>query len=245
MKDCVVIEIFVAYLRDNGYPDLCIDQIPDKENRQSKDIDAIAGPFAIEHTSIDTLPNQRGKSDWFMRVVGGLELPISPYRLNITLEYDAIAEGQNWAAIREAIKTWVIEDCPQLQDGRHTLENLPGIPFRLRVKKASDRPPRIMFSRIESEDESLPDRIRQHLEEKEKIKKLAPYQQLGFITVLLIESDDIALMNSSLMANALRQVFPDGLLPGLDEVWYVDTSISSEIEFQNLTNYLNRAIPGE
>ncbi len=54
MKDDDVIEAFITYLRDNGYPDLRIDGRPDKENRQSKDIDANAKPFAIEHTLIPT-----------------------------------------------------------------------------------------------------------------------------------------------------------------------------------------------
>jgi len=88
MKDLEVVEEFVALLAVNGYPGLCVEKWPERENRNSPDIDVIAGPFAIEHTSIDTLPNQRGKSDWFMRVVGGLgeELPRLPYRLNIILE---------------------------------------------------------------------------------------------------------------------------------------------------------------
>jgi hypothetical protein len=237
MKDDEVVNAFIAYLRDNGYPNLCVDRRPDEENRQSKDIDAIAGEFAIEHTSIDTLPNQRGRSDWFKRATGALEkdLPTPRYRLNISLEYDAINKGQNLAAIREALRTWIIEDCPQLTDGRHTLENLPGIPFRLRVTKLSDRPPRIIFNRIAPEDKSLPGRIRKHLEEKEKIKKLAPYKARGLITVLLIESDDIALMNWDIMLKALRKAFPEGLLTGIDRIWYVDTSIATEMEFSDFT----------
>ena len=247
MKDHEVVDAFVAYLRDNGYPNLRINQRPDEENRESKDIDAIAGQFAIEHTSIDTLPKQRGKSDWFMRVTGGLEkaLPIPPYRLNITLEYDAITKAQNWGYIRNALKSWITQDSAHLQDGRHILDNIPGVPFRLQVTKQSGRPPRIIFGRIAPEDESLPARIRQQLEEKEKIKKLAPYQGRGFITVFLIESDDIALMNSYKMGNAIRQAYHDGVPRGLDEVWCVDTSIPSEIEFQNFTNYLNQARPGD
>lgn len=67
MKDHEVVEAFIAYLRDNGHPNLRVDRRPEEENRRSKDIEAIAGQFAIEHTSIDTLPNQRGKADWFMQ----------------------------------------------------------------------------------------------------------------------------------------------------------------------------------
>jgi hypothetical protein len=236
MKDHEVVEKFVAHLAVNGYPGLRIDKWPERENRNSPDIEAIAGQFAIEHTSIDTLPNQRGKSDWFMRAVGGLEkeLPKPPYRLNITLEYDAITIGQDWAAIRGSLKTWLIKDSPQLPDGRHTLENLPGIPFRLRVTKQSGRPPRIIFGRIAPEDESLPRRIRQQLDSK--IEKLAPYQARGLITVLLIESHDIALMNWDIMLEALRKAYPEGLPPRVDEIWHVDTSIPSEIEFRDFSD---------
>lgn len=242
MKDQEVVEEFVAYLAVNGYPGLLVDKWPERENRQSPDIDAIAGPFAIEHTSMDTLPNQRGKSDWFMRVVGGLEeeLPRLPYRLNITLEYDAITTGQNWAVIRKALKTWIIKNSPWLPDGRHTLENFPGIPFRLRVSKQSDRPPRIIFGRIAPENGSLPARIRHHLAEKGKIKKLAPYQDRGFITVLLIESEDIALMNDAKMLDAIGTAYPDGFPSSVDEIWFADTSIPSGIEFRNFTDRLKK-----
>lgn len=165
MKDYEVVEVFVAHLAVNEYPGLKIDNRPEEDANVPQDmrIDAIAGQFAIEHTSIDTLPSQRGKSDWFVRVVGGLEndLPTPQYRLNITLEYDAINKGQNWAVIRKAIEAWIIKDCPQLPGGHHVLENLTGIPFRLRITKKSDRPPRIIFGRLAPEDKSLPARIRQ------------------------------------------------------------------------------------
>jgi hypothetical protein len=237
MKDHEVVEAWVAHIAVNRYPGLKIDKRPEDDINvpQNMRIDAIAGQFAIEHTSIDSLPNQRGKSDWFMRAAGGLEkeVPKPLYRSNITLEYDAITIGQDWAAIRKALKTWVIEDCPQLLDGRHTLENLSGIPFRLRVTKQSDRPPRIIFARIAPEDKSLPGRIRHQLDSK--IKKLAPYQECGLITVLLIESDDIALMNEVKMLNAIRSAFPDGLPSSVGEIWYIDTSIPSEIEFRDFT----------
>lgn len=64
MNDCDVINAFVTYLWENGHSCLQVDRWPDKENRNLADIDAIAGAFAIEHTSIDTLPNQRRDSDW-------------------------------------------------------------------------------------------------------------------------------------------------------------------------------------
>ena len=71
MTDYDVINVFVEHLRINGHPGLHVDRWPDKGNLNSSDIDAIAGPFAIEHTSVDTLPNQRRDADWFMRAAGG------------------------------------------------------------------------------------------------------------------------------------------------------------------------------
>jgi hypothetical protein len=53
--------------------------------------------------------------------------------------------------------------------------------------------------------------------------------------VLLIESEDIALMNDIKMLDAMRSAYPQGLPPGLNRVWYVDTSIPSEIEFRDFT----------
>jgi hypothetical protein len=97
MNDREVVEAFVAHLGSNGHAGLKVDRRPDEENRGSPDVDAIAGRFVIEHTSVDTVPNQRRDSDWFMRAVGDLEreLEVSQARLNITIEYDAVAPGQD------------------------------------------------------------------------------------------------------------------------------------------------------
>ena len=133
MNDRNVINAFVAYLRENGHPRLQVDRWPDSENRDSIDIDAIAGTLAIEHTSIDTLPNQRRDSYWFTRVVGGIESELPnrlPFRLSITLEYEAVTKGQDWAAIREGLKNWITNEAPLLREGRHVLYGMPGIVIR-------------------------------------------------------------------------------------------------------------------
>ena len=96
MKDYIVIEAFVDYLRDNGFPDLCIDRRPDEENRQSKDIDAIAGQFGIEHTFIPRFQDQKAQEDRFKQAMEGLEseLPTPPYELNICSEYYAVKKDR-------------------------------------------------------------------------------------------------------------------------------------------------------
>ena len=236
MNDRDVINAFVAHLRDHGHPGLQFKRRPDEENRGSPDIDAIAGAFAIEHTSIDTLPNQRRNSDWFMRAAGCLEQELDttpPFRLNITLEYDAVGTGQNWVAIRAALKNWVTNEALRLSDGRTFVENPPGIPFRLHVEKSSDRRPGVFFARFQPDDDTLPSRVKAAFDRK--AGKLSKYQMPGVTTILLIENDDIALMNIWKMIEAIRTAFPAGPPLGVDQVWYADTSIGNALEFQDLT----------
>jgi hypothetical protein len=112
MNDRDLIDAFVTHLREHGHPDLQVDSWPEDDNRNSPDIDAVAGAFAIECTSIDTLPNQRRDSDWFFQAVDGLQKELRfrlTFRLYITLEYGALRKGQDWAAIRHGLKDWVIE----------------------------------------------------------------------------------------------------------------------------------------
>jgi len=236
VKDCEVIEAFVEFLRARGHSGLRIDSWPEKTNHESPEIDAIAGAFAIEHTSVDTLANQRRDADWFTQVVGGLEteLAISPAcRLAITLEYHAVRPGQDWPAIRRALKVWITHVVSVLADGRHVVEDIRGVPFRLHVTKASDRPPRLSFARYEPVDDTLSARIR--LQFDRKAHKLVKYQGAGKTTVLLVENADIALMNAQKMLDAIRRAYPNGLPIGVDRLWYADTAIPDDIDFDDFT----------
>lgn len=236
MTDREVINVFVEYLRNFSHPGLTVDDWPEDKNRNSPDIDIIAGPYAIEHTSVDYLPNQRRDSDWFMRATHGLDQEFStiiPFRLNIRIEYDAIGKGQNWIAIREALKVWITQEAPKLLDGRHNLHNITGVPFRLHITKASNRRPGVFFARCLPEVGILSDRIRARFDCK--AKKLMKYQRPGITTILLVENNDIALMSASKMIEAIHQAYPHEFPLGIDEIWYADTSIPSEIEFRNFT----------
>jgi len=242
MKDREVIDAFVAHLGTGGHPGLHVERRPDVENRDSEDIDAIAGPFAIEHTSIDTVPNQRRDSDWFIRATGGLmeELgTVPPFRLSITLEYNAVRKGQNWAAIRGALKKFVGDEAPGLPEGQSVVESRADIPFRVHVVKSSGRRPGVFFSRFEPDDDTLSARLKCTVDRK--ARKLAKYHSAEFTTVLLVENNDIALMNECKMREAIRRAFPGGLPPSVDQVWYADTCLPSEIEFQELTPKLGES----
>lgn len=234
LEDRCVIDRFVAHLKKNGYPGIKVDQYPEDQNRSSPEIDAIAGPFAIEHTRIDTLPDQSRKSYMFGQVVDGLEEELSSlmsFRLKITLEYDAVTTKQNWKAINQTLRNWVIKESSYLEDGHYVLDNVPDIPFPLDVVKDSYRRPKLVFYRFSPNDKTLPARIKRLCDKK--AAKLAKYQALEKTTLLLIESNDIAHMHSSIMRQEIRKAYPNGLPPGVDKIWYADTADVRDIPFED------------
>lgn len=244
MTDREVVDRFVEHLASREAPGLVVDRRPDDENRSSSDIDAIAGRFAVEHTSIDTVLDQRLHDDWFMQVVDGLETELSPSlpcRLRIAIAWDAVRKGQDWAAVREALSGWVLREAAGLPEGCSVVDSAPGIPFGLRVTKASDRPPRLVFMRLAPQDDTLSARVRRQLDRK--AAKLKPYREKDFSTILLVESSDIALMSDGLMIESLQQAYAGNMPDGVDRVWFVDTSIPEELEFQEFTAALAQGLP--
>ena len=123
MDDKDIVDSFISHLRENGHLGLRLDSRPDLDHRNSTDIDAIAGDLAIEHTSIDTIENQRRDSKWFASVADPLEDQFKnalPFRLRLIFPYDGIAKGQDWdAVVRETLASWVSSSAGALSDGSH------------------------------------------------------------------------------------------------------------------------------
>ena len=102
MDECDTITAFVRVLAHRtGNPTLVVDRWPDKEPRTGPitepEIDAVAGKFAIEHTSIDSVTDQRERNASFLDVVRGLDSLIKEHvgcGFTVTLEFDAIGKGK-------------------------------------------------------------------------------------------------------------------------------------------------------
>lgn len=237
-KDRKVIEAFVGYLGAHGYTGLKVDEWP--EDSKQNDIDAIAGPFAIEHTSVDTISKQRECSDWFMKAIGNLESELRDiaYRLKISIEYGAIRKGRKWDDIKKAIKEWIVIVSPQLGDGNHVIENATNIPFRLYIYKQSNRPAGIFIGRFAPSDNTFSLRIRELFDQK--IDKLSRYHGANKTTLLLIENEDIALMNEPKMFDGINKAYLAGFPQSVDKVWYADTSIVDNLEFYDFTGQMRR-----
>lgn len=240
MDERDVICRFVSHLGSlNASPNLLVDRWPDKENRKEPEIDAIAGAFAIEHTSIDSVANQRQLDDWYLRVVKGLDHVIRESvdcGLTITLDFYAIGKGMHWNGIRADLENWIVDHAPCLAIGNHEIilptSTPTEFPIVMRVWK-KPAPSIVGFARFDPEDDTLPVRIRKLLDRKSR--KLRKYQGSSGTTIILIENDDIALMNEAKMLDALREAYPDGLPQGVDQIWFADTSIPDKPQFRNFT----------
>ncbi len=75
---------------------------------------------------------------------------------------------------------------------------------------------------------------------KRKAAKLSKYHDRGLITILLVESEDLALMDESMMFDSIRAAYPAGLPDGVNKIWFADTSIPSEIEFVDFTSHIEK-----
>ena len=240
MDERGVICAFVSHLGSlKGSPNLSVEHWPDKENRTEPEIDAIAGDFAIEHTSIDSVANQRRLDDWYLRVVEGLGQDISDCvdcGLTITFDFYAIGKGMDWSGIRADLKNWIVDRARSLENGSHEIilptSTPTEFPVVMRVGK-KPAPSCVRFDRFDPEDDTLPARTRELLDRK--ARKLGKYQGSSSTTVILLENDDIALMNEGKMLDALREAYPDGLPHGVDEIWFADTSISDKPRFRDFT----------
>jgi hypothetical protein len=236
-----VIEAFVMYLAGKLYPGLQVFEWPDKNNTRTPDIDAIAGTaskrIAIEHTSADSLPNQRLHNDRFMEAIGFLEEELKGLincRLRVTIPFGSVPTGIPWNGVRDRLRSWILHDVPRLpyNDIVHSIR-IEGVPFPLTVQKSTSLTHGLFLARSVIEDTDFPQRIQSQIDRK--ALKLAKYRDSCDLLILLIENDDIANMNRGIMINAVKAAYCQYLPSGLDRIWYADSSISESTQFWNIT----------
>lgn len=236
-----VIEAFVMYLAGKLYPGLQIIEWPDKNNTRTSDIDAIAEivgkRIAIEHTSADSLPNQRLHNDRFMEAIGYLEEELKGQincRLRVTIPFGSVPTGMPWNGVRDRLRSWILHDVPQLpyNDIVHGIR-IEGVPFPLTVQKSTSVTHGLFLARSVIEDTDFPQRIQSQIDRK--ALKLAKYRHSCDLLILLIENDDIANMNRGIMINAVKAAYCQYLPSGLDRIWYADSSIPESTQFWNIT----------
>lgn len=221
--DRTCIRDFAKFLQEIGQPVSGVDDWP--EDRAQGEIDAILGPYALQHTSVDALPDKRRIDRPFDSVIAGVQDEFRGrlgFRLSITFDWNCIQKGQNWTEINQALREWISQEAPYLPDGRAEISSIPGIPFTFDVSKGCRlRSDGVYFARLASHDRSLSIRLHDQLVGRHnKLGVLGKYRSQGKTTLLLLESDDIAFMSDDTMATAFRDAFP--IWPEeLDELWFI------------------------
>lgn len=200
---------------------------PDEENRSTRDCDAIAKDkegraLAIEHTRIETFENQALDSRRFVETFEPIIPEIENHfkcKICITLPTFALSPGQNWKGIARILQSYLIENLEAVPWGISRHENIHGIPFHFEVDRNEDRSGLVRWAPRVNRVEELAKRIKSTLEKKKG--QLARYKQQGFRTMLILESEDIALVGhievykAFLLASEFTHVEP------FDCVWFI------------------------
>jgi len=209
------------------------DDQPTQEEKTDKKCDMIAEQgdlkVAIEHKTIDSLVDQRLDSDKFMRVVGHLEQELKgrfTYRLELSMAVGSVPTGMDWSAIKGNIGKWLLESAPslpcRLQD--HTIA---GVPFTVSISKEESDQPGLFVSRVapapEDREEQMVEVMKKTIEKADD--QLDSYHSARNHTILLLESDDIALANIPAIRLATSKALDAGVpSDNIDEFWLADTS---------------------
>ncbi len=269
LKKCLKKEdtkLIRSFCKDQG---MIILDFPDCRNRVSKDIDAIAQKnginYAIEHTSFNSLKDQKEKSSYFKQMIEGIEDKYQNlnYRLNIIIEWNSIKSEKeikekklkkkyNVSKINSSLINWIdeesLKDCftsDKYPYKTHRIKNYNNLPFDFLISKVvrtqlqkgvfisrsisenNDEE----FSKMFNESDELSDLI------SKKITKLKQEKYNGYQTILILESEDIALMHYGRLKEEVDKYF-SRKSEFIDQIWYCDTAVnhSARPEFQLIKN---------
>lgn len=194
--------------------------------------------YVLEHTLIESLPDQMRDDRQFMDLLGPLESELNgklppPGHYKLTVHFGAVKGAKNKAKIQDLIKSWVLQKAGCLDVGspatapRHFVTaKLDGVPFEITLYRWGDLPGlegRFLIQRFAPEDleERRRERIRIALDAK--CKKLAAGKKGIKKSILVLESNDIALANAVDIGKALTlELQRDGLqIP--DEIYSIGT----------------------
>lgn len=216
---------------------------PDEEERQREAVEILAQSesgshqFAIEHTRIESFPEQISDGAAFSRVLRPLETELSAelgghYWLIVPAGASERVRAKDTERVQDTIKKWVIEAARTLEakdpNSKKTdsiTVELDGVAFPLTLKRTRYPGPSFgIFSIVPEELEELrAQRVNSAL--TRKCLKLERCRQDGYSTVLVLESNDIQLANAGVIKDALTSA-QSGREDMPDYVYLVETEIA-------------------
>jgi hypothetical protein len=238
---------------------------PDKQNRTSEDCDVIAKlgdcEFAIEHTSIQSISNQRTEDEHLRKALGPLENELSGKmpksgRFDLRINYKAKLTGIKWKELRCRIKDWClrIADELELEPPKHyRKDTLEGVPFELCLYRERVANPKFdgkfYINRFAPENPEL-DLNKELYKALFHGEKVTNYRSKGYKTILLFESGtyDISSTTHQDIHNALNKVLPDfprdqlpdeiylAMSTGTEEWWFYHLHFNGFVEILGVWN---------
>jgi hypothetical protein len=203
---------------------------PDERNSRTRDIDAYAEadgatPLAVEHTRVETFLGQLQDNARFGDHYGQLEAELKHafgFELTLTLPVFAFQKGTKWADVRDTIRAWLLANAVTLPRGPSS-HQINGVPFTVAVNK--DTGNRFFVARRAPSDRDVRIELIQSFAEAlaDKNDQLSRYRADGARTVLILESQDIALVSHASLYKAFLQARPLAQTSNIEEVWLACT----------------------
>lgn len=215
---------------------------PDQVERQRPAVEFIveteSGQCAVEHTRVESFPNQIYSQKRLADFINSLERELegnlsTPGTYRLTLWQTGLDQMTNrqLSALQAELSAWVMRHAASLKpspSARLESESIrnaapPETPVRVRLYRSnriSARQFGVLFPVVDDLEDLRAERMITAL--KAKLPKLYEAKQGGRNSILVLESDDLALANQALIGDALIGALEQvGPLP--DEVYLVET----------------------
>ena len=207
--------------------------------------------YAIEHTQIEAFPGQIEADQKYMRLTRTVIAKVSGtlpgpahYELFLPMDTDLGVKSAELHNIRRDLIKWIRKEAKRLYEtngdrllrGRKSprfVDSIeakpPGFPYsvRLSVRPSCPGPGTLRCSRYHANDDKLKARRAKRLQRAlcDKCPKLMRCKDDGARTVLVLESDDLAMTDHVLVGEALASMLAERSdLP--DEIYLVETDLN-------------------
>ena len=136
----------------------------------------------------------------------------------------AIQKGQKWPDIKNALKAWLLANISAIPTGRSKV-SIPGLPFEVSLDRDDEMPPLFSVARWLDPALKVPEQLADNITAAliNKDDQLSRYKKDGNQTLLVLESQDIALVNRGTIYKAFPVALARTQLKHIDQVWLAQT----------------------
>jgi hypothetical protein len=219
---------------------LSVIERPDQVERRAQAVEMVCASasgetFAIEHTRIESFPQQIADGKSFEDLLGPIELGFAghaPGRFSLTVRVGATTQvRQNERhTVRMNLITWIVakivewdKSAVDVDEPVRVSETPPGVPFEVSLARWHRSGNQLLISRFVPDDLEEQRAARVSVALRRKTAKLAAERARGRTSVLALESNDIALGSAAVIKAALDQALTACADPP-DYIYLIETN---------------------